>query len=98
MRRPKEKLRMSNEAFCQTCGQKCTPELLRRPAEDHDAGTGGKGMVNDWRSPCCHDKLSAEPVTDQCDQCGEVAARGAEFPVIDGTMLCLVCIARIGEG
>jgi hypothetical protein len=82
-----------DEAYCQCCGQKCTPEKFRRPAEDHDEGTGGKGLVDDWRSPCCHDALSAEPVTDQCVQCGTVAARGEDFEQgIDGPY-CLSCLA-----
>lgn len=85
---------MSNEqAYCRCCGQKCQPQAYQRPAEDYDEGTGGVGMVNDWRSPCCGNGLSLAPVTDQCNQCGEVAARGAEFAQVDDVMLCPGCLA-----
>jgi hypothetical protein len=49
--------------------------------------------VYDWRSPCCHDELSEDPVTDRCDQCGEIAARGAEFPKIEDETFCPGCLA-----
>jgi len=82
-----------SEAYCQCCGQKCTPEKFRRLAESYDEGTEGKGLVDDWRSPCCYDKLSAAPVTDRCCQCGEVAARGAEFPKTEDGIFCPGCLA-----
>ena len=84
-------------AYCQTCGQKCRPEAYQRPAEDYDQGTGGVGFVNDWRSPCCHDALSAEPVTDQCCQCGEVAARGQEFLKTPDGIYCPGCLADLRQ-
>ncbi len=84
---------MSEEkAYCRCCGQLCQPEAYNRPAEDYDGGTMIGLMVKDWRSPCCLDAVSSEPVTDQCHQCGEVAARGAEFPKIDDVVVCPNCL------
>jgi hypothetical protein len=86
-----------DEAYCQCCGQKCHPQAYQRPAEDYDQGTGGVGLVDDWRSPCCHDALSMLPVTDQCCQCGDVAARGQSFPVIPDGIYCPGCLAEMRE-
>jgi hypothetical protein len=83
------------QAYCRCCGQKCTPEAYQRPAEDYDQGTGGVGLVMDWRSPCCGDNLSAEPITDRCCQCGDVAERGEEFHKTRDGIYCSGCLADI---
>ena len=80
------------KAYCRCCGQKCTPEAYQRFAEDYDQGTGGVGLINDWRSPCCGDSLSAEPITDQCYQCGKVAVRGEEFEKTQDGIYCFGCL------
>ena len=86
-----------DQAYCQCCGQKCTPEAYQRPAEDFDMKEGIFGYVSDWRSPCCHDMLSTEPVTDQCCQCREVAARGQSYLVIPDGIYCPGCLAEMRE-
>ena len=85
---------MSNKAYCQCCGQKCTPEMFRRSAKDFDGRTCVGGLIDNWRSPCYHDTLSAVPVTDWCCQCGEVAPRGAKFPKIEDKTFCPGCLAN----
>ena len=57
--------------YCKNCGQTCTPEAYRRVAEDNEKWLGP--YRDDWRSPCCHDELSEEPVSDRCDECGATA-------------------------
>lgn len=83
-----------DEAFCRCCGQKCHPQAYQRPAEDFDEGTGEVGWVDDWCSPCCHDSLSRLPVTDQCEYCRVLAARGSEFPKYGNQVLCPGCMAN----
>lgn len=85
------------EAYCKTCGQKCTPEAYKRPAEDHDGYIAGVGFVMDWCSPCCGGNLSAEPVTDRCDQCGVVAERGEEFHKTRDGIYCSGCLAEYDQ-
>jgi hypothetical protein len=55
------------EVYCRNCGQLCKPEHYYRPSEDYDAFPG---MKHAYRSPCCKDELSEDPVSDRCDQCG----------------------------
>lgn len=90
----KGEIEVSNQkAYCQCCGQKCTPEAYRRPVEEGEIPGQEAGIITDWRSPCCGDGLSSEPVTDQCCQCGKVAPRGEAFEQgIDG-LYCLDCLA-----
>lgn len=57
-------------AYCCNCGQLCTPERYKRAPEDHERWFTGPRYVNDWRSPCCHDALSEDPVSDRCEECG----------------------------
>lgn len=83
-------------AFCKNCGQTCTPERYTRPAEWYDATTR---QVQDWRSPCCHDQLSEDPVSDQCDMCGATVDCSVpdqemeKFVLADGDLMCPACLA-----
>ncbi len=78
---------MSN-LYCCCCGQLCKPVRGLCPSKD------GGGLVTEWISQCCGDALSEVPVTDQCDQCGAVAARGEEFVrFVDTSTWCPGCLA-----
>ncbi len=59
-------------AWCKNCGQECKPEKYKRLKEDYDP-PGSNAFVTDWRSPCCNDELSPEPVSDRCIWCGKCA-------------------------
>lgn len=82
------------EVYCRCCGQRCQPVKTMRPPEDYDGPASCSRLVEEFVSNCCGDALSRVPVTDQCAQCGEVAARGSSFPTApDGTALCPGCMA-----
>jgi len=84
-------------AYCRNCGQSCQPERYTRPPEDNEPWLHRK--VEDWRSSCCKDELSEDPVSDRCDQCGATVwtnvpdAEVARFILADGNLLCPSCLA-----
>ena len=57
-------------AYCKNCGQECRPEPYTRVKEYYDP-PGARGLIADWRSPCCKDELSADPVSARCVMCGK---------------------------
>ncbi len=81
-------------AYCKNCGQTCTPQKYERPREYYDS-FNSPTWITDWRSPCCKDELSEDPVTDQCQGCGAIAnlIDNENFQVVDGEMLCSSCCA-----
>jgi hypothetical protein len=58
----------TEEAWCECCGKPCKPELYRRAAESYDPPSCQGKIINDYRSPCCHDELSPFELT-RCEQC-----------------------------
>ena len=85
-------------AYCRNCGQRCQPEAWGRPREDYDP-PGTAAFLPDWRSPCCHDELSEDPVSERCDGCGatvdcSVPDREMDrFSLADGNLYCPSCLA-----
>jgi hypothetical protein len=83
-------------AYCRNCGQSCQPERYQRPREDSEPF--GNAYIWDFRSGCCHDQLSEEPVSQQCAVCGATVqinvpdADIAVFETVDGDVMCPCCV------
>lgn len=54
-------------AFCCNCGQQCRPVQYTRLPEDWELPGA---LVKDWRSSCCKDEVSADPISPVCEMCG----------------------------
>ena len=76
--------------YCKNCGQECTPIKYIRPKEDYDP-PGTYAFVGDWRSSCCKDELSEDPVTHLCACCTATAYMGETFNLVDRELMCPDC-------
>lgn len=94
MAAPKENAMYYDEVFdtgyCKNCGQECRPVKVRVVCEDYDYPR--TGMKDAYRSKCCGEELSPDPITDVCAMCGETAeVDGEGFETVDGDKMCPGC-------